>query len=215
MEQQFVLNAKPRTDMGKGASRRLRRTGKIPAILYGGNKEATSLELDHNELLKNLEHEAFYSRVLTVSINNQQEKAILKDLQRHPFRPAVLHVDLQRVSETEKITVHAPLHFINEDRCIGVKQGGGVISHHVIEVEIRCLPKDLPEFIEIDLANLNLNDVVHLSDLALPPGVELVALAHGGSEHDLSIVSVHLPRGGHAEEGMGSSGTEGQEQPQE
>lgn len=188
------------TDMGKGASRRLRRTGQMPGILYGGGKDPMALSLSHNEMMKHLKHEAFYSHVLTLKLGDQIEKAVLKDLQRHPYQPVLLHADFQRVSETEKIHMHVPLHFINEDKCIGVKQGGGVISRQMIEVEIYCLAKDLPEFIEVDLAEVQIGQIIHLSNLTLPAGVELAALSHGGgAEHDLPVASVHVPRGGQDE----------------
>ncbi len=191
----FEINAQRRTERGKGASRRLRRAGYIPAIIYGVGKEPISLTLSHNELLKHLEHEAFYSRILTVNIDNQPEKAVLKDLQRHPYRPLIMHLDLQRVSDTKKLQMRIPLHFIHEDQCQGVKQEGGIISHHAAEVEIRCLPKDLPEFIEVDLQHVELNKILHLSDLVLPEGVEFV-----GKALDVPVVSVHLARGTSADE---------------
>jgi large subunit ribosomal protein L25 len=194
----FEITAQRRTDVGKGASRRLRHAGYVPAIIYGAGKEPVSLTLSHNELLKQLEHEGFYSHILTVNIDGQPEKAVLKDLQRHPYRPTVMHLDLQRVSDTQKLHMRVPLHFINENKCAGVKQGGGVISHHMTDVEISCLPKDLPEFIEVDLLNINLNEIIHLSNLVLPEGVELFA-THG-SEHDRPVVSVHLARGSKADE---------------
>lgn len=195
MEPKFEINAQRRNELGKGATRRLRRTGQVPAIIYGTGKEPIPLTLSHNELLKQLKDEGFYSRILTLNIdNNQSEKAVLKDLQRHAHRPQIMHLDFQRISETEKLDKHVPLHFINEERCIGVKQEGGMISRHMTEVEILCLPKDLPEFIEVDLSNLKVNEILHLSDLIVPEGVELVAL-HGGPEHNLPVVSVHLPRG--------------------
>lgn len=197
----FEVIAQPRTDIGKGASRRLRHAGQVPAIIYGVGKEPVSLTLSHNELLKHLEHEGFYSHILTINIDGQPENAVLKDLQRHPYRPRVMHMDFLRVSETQKLHMRVPLHFINEDQCVGVKQGDGVVSHNQTEVEISCLPKDLPEFIQVDLHNIQLNEIVHLSDLVLPEGVELVGLKHGGrTEHDLAVVSVHLPRGTHTEE---------------
>jgi large subunit ribosomal protein L25 len=179
--------------MGKGASRRLRQTGLVPAILYGAHKEPVALSLNENALLHNLETEAFFSHILTVKMPTGEEKAILKDLQRHPSRPLVLHVDLQRVSETEKIRVQVPLHFVNGEKSPGVREGG-LITHTMSEVEIACLPKDLPEFIEVDLSGLAVNDILHLSDIKIPAGVELVELSHG-TEHDHSVASVHLPRG--------------------
>lgn len=196
----FELNAQRRTEVGTSASRRLRRAGFVPAIMYGGDKEPLSLTLSHNELLKCLELEGFYSRILTVNIDNQPEKAVLKDLHRHPYRPVVLHLDLQRASETQKLHMRVPIHFINEDNCVGVKQGGGVVSHHLTDIEVSCLPQDLPEFIEVDLQEMNLNQIVHLSDLVLSEGVELVALIHKATEHNLPVVSVHLARGAKLEE---------------
>lgn len=196
----FELNAQRRTEVGTGASRRLRRAGLVPAIIYGGNKEPLALTLSHHELLKKLEHESFYSRILTINIDNQSEKAVLKDLQRHPYRPVILHLDLQRVSETQKLHMRVPFHFLNEEKCVGVKQGGGIVSRHLTDVEISCLPKDLPEFIEVDLQEMNLNQIVHLSDLVLPEGVELVALTAKAAGHDLPVVSVHLVRGAKTEE---------------
>ncbi|HID99485.1 MAG TPA: 50S ribosomal protein L25/general stress protein Ctc, partial [Thiotrichaceae bacterium] len=161
----------------------------------GAGKEPIALSLSHNELLKRLENKSFFSRILTVNINNQTEKAVLKDLQRHPYRPLVLHMDLQRISETQKLQMLMPLHFINEDKCVGVKQNAGVISHHENEVEIRCLPKDLPESIEVDLEAIDINQILHLSNLVLPENVELVALGQGKTGPDLPVVSVHLARG--------------------
>jgi large subunit ribosomal protein L25 len=187
----FEINATVRTDIGKGASRRMRHAGLIPAIIYGAGKDPVSLSLFHNEIAKNLIHESFYSHILTVNIDGKSEKAVLKDLQRHPYKPSILHLDLQRVSDTDKISLRVPLHFINEDNCVGVKQGGGKISHQMTEVEISCLPKDLPEFIEVDLVNVKAGEIVHLSSLTLPENVELVSLTHG----DLPVASVNLPRG--------------------
>jgi len=194
MSMNFELNASVRHDLGKGASRRLRQENKVPAVIYGGGGEPMPLVLEHNKVLHSLEREAFYSHILTINIDGKTEKAVLKDLQRHPFKPAVLHLDLQRVNETEKLRMHVPLHFIGEDVAPGVKQSGGVVSHLINDVEIDCLPKDLPEFIQVDVSSLQLNETVHLSDLKLPAGVELVQLHHG-PEHDLPVVSIHLLRG--------------------
>ena len=197
--QEFELAAQRRTELGKSASRRLRRANLVPAVVYGANQDPISLTLSHNELQKHLQQEAFYSHILTLKIDEQPERVVLKALQRHPYRPIILHVDFLRVSETQTLYKTIPLHFLNEDKCIGVKQGGGVISHHLAEVEIRCLPKDLPEFIAVDLSEINLNQVIHLSNLALPVRVEIMALL-ASTEHDLPVVSVHLPRGTHTEE---------------
>lgn len=197
----FEIEAKSRTEFGKSPIRRLRRAGMVPAIMYGAGKEPVPLTLSHNELLKRLEYEGFYSRILTINIEGQpQEKAVLKDIQRHPYRPAVMHLDFQRISETEKLQRQVPLHFINEEKSIGIKQSGGLISHHLTEIEIVCLPKDLPEFIEVDLTSLKLNEIVHLSDLVLPQGVELAAMRQKDGDQDLPIVSLHLARGGDKED---------------
>jgi len=194
----FELEASVRQDLGKGASRRLRRDNKVPAVIYGGGAAPVSLVLAHNKVMHSLENEAFYSHILTVNIDGKVEKAVLKDLQRHPYKPAVLHVDLQRVNESEKLRMHVPLHFTGEDVAPGVKVSGGSVSHLINDVEIDCFPKNLPEFIEVDVSTLDVNETLHLSDLKLPEGVELVQLQHG-PEHDLPIVSIHLPRGSHEE----------------
>ncbi len=206
----FEINAQTRTDMGKGASRRLRRTGNTTAIIYGGGKKPIPLTVSHNELLKHLENEAFYSHILTVNIDNQPEKVVLKDLQRHPYKSVILHMDLQRVNENEKIHMKVPLHFMNEEECLGVKQGGGVIARQKSDLDIRCLPKDLPEFIEVDIAKIELNQIVHMSDLILPEGVELAVVTNKGDKHDLPVVSIHLARGDTADEDEVS-----EEQPEE
>ncbi len=188
----FELDAEVRTDMGKGASRRLRYANKVPAIMYGGG-DPVSLTLDHNKIMHALENEAFYSHILTINIDGKAEKAVLRDLQRHPAKPTILHADFQRVNMKEKLHMHVPLHFINEDIAVGVKDEGGVIQHNVVEVEVSCLPTNLPEYIEIDVAELTLGHSLHLSDITLSEGIELVQLAHGES-HDLPVVSIHKPR---------------------
>ncbi|SET02269.1 MULTISPECIES: 50S ribosomal protein L25/general stress protein Ctc [Marinobacter] len=206
----FVIEAFPRDDQGKGASRRLRREErKIPAIIYGGNKEATPISIWHNELKKDLENEAFFSHILTIDIQGKKESVILKDLQRHPYKPILTHADFQRVDKDHEIHVNVPLHFLNEDKAPVVKLQGGVISHQLNEVEVICLPQDLPEFIEIDVMDLELDQVLHLSDLKMPKGVRSAALQHG-EDHDQAVVSVHLPRGAkvddEAEEGSEEEG---------
>ncbi len=198
MSESFVLEAEPRTDLGKGASRRLRRQGKVPGVIYGAGKDPVSISLDHNILVHQLENEAFYSHILNIKLGGTEEQAILKDLQRHPSKPTLLHIDLQRVSAKEKIRVQVPLHFINEENGPGAK-AGGLITHVLNEVEIACLPKDLPEFIEVDLGEVELDSTVHLSDIKLPAGVEIVELTHGEG-HDQSVVTIHLPRGAKDEE---------------
>ena len=200
MLEDFKLEAVLRDDSGKGASRRLRREqGLIPAIVYGNNKSPISITLSHNELIKHLEHEAFYSHIISLDIDGSEEQVILKDLQRHPAKPIVLHADFLRVSKTQKFVTRVPLHFINEATSIGVKSQGGVVSHSVTDLEITCLPADLPEFIEVDLANVEVGQTVHISDLVLPKGVESVALSHG-TDHDLPIASINKPKGSSADE---------------
>ena len=194
MSVSFELDAAIRDDMGKGASRRLRRTGKIPAIIYGGNVEPLPLVLDHDKVLHHLEHEAFYSHILNINVDGKVVQAVLKDLQRHTHKPGVLHLDLLRISKSEKLRMHVPLHFIGEDCAPGVKQSGGVVSHLLTEVEVICLPGNLPEFIDVDISALQAGESLHLSDISLPKGVELVSLVQG-AEHDMPVVSIHLPRG--------------------
>ena len=189
----FEINAEPRGDVGKGASRRLRRDGRVPGIVYGARKDVTMITVDQNEIGHQLDKEAFYSHILTLKLGSESEQVVLKDLQRHPFKRHILHIDFQRIDANEKLTMRVPLHFINETTCIGVKQGGGVISHVMTDLEISCLPKDLPEYIEVDLANLDLGETVHLSDLTLPEGVEIYALSHGGDD-SAPVANVHLPR---------------------
>jgi large subunit ribosomal protein L25 len=208
MSEDFIVKAELRSDAGKGASRRLRHTGRIPAIIYGAGKDAVSLSLHHNEMMHHLEHEAFYSHILTVSINGADEKAVLKDVQRHPGKPKIMHVDFQRVSAKDKLHMHVPLHFIGEDVAPGVKIGGGIFSHLMSNIEVSCLAKDLPEYIEVDVSAMQLGDALHLSDIKLPSGVEIIALSHG-EDHDLPVVSVHAPRGGAEEvEGAAAAATE-------
>ena len=191
MSEQFELNAEVRTDLGKGASRRLRHENKIPAVIYGAGKDAISLTIPHDDFWHALENEAFYSHIITLNVGKKKEKAILKDLQRHPFKPALVHADFLRIDAKEKLTTHVPLHFMNENACVGVKDQGGRISHLMNDVEISCLPKDLPEYIEVDITALELAETIHLSDLQLPKGVEINALAHDDDHtHNLAVVTV-------------------------
>ena len=196
----FTLQAQARADKGKGASRRLRRLNdQVPAILYGDDKTPAMLSVSHKDLSKCLESEAFYSSIITLSVDGQAQKVLLRDLQRHPAAPRILHADFQRVSRDRKIHVHIPLHFINQDRCHGVKNQGGMIQHNANEVHVSCLPQNLPEFIEVDMLDYHVGQAVHLSDLKLPPGVESVELSHG-PEHDLPVATVLAPKGGAAED---------------
>ena len=191
MKTSFELVAELREDQGKGASRRLRHSGKVPAILYGGREEPSALALDHTKLLQMLDNERFYSTILSLAVGGKKQAAVLKDLQRHPYKNQVVHIDFQRVREDEKIRMRVPLHFINEASSIGVKQHGGVMSHLRNEVEVLCLPKDLPEYIEVDLQQVGRGQIVHLSELKLSEGVELPELIHG---HDAPVVSCHAQR---------------------
>jgi large subunit ribosomal protein L25 len=192
----FELKAEPRGDLGKGASRRLRRAGKVPAILYGGGQEPQPLVLSHLDILNQLKNEAVYSHVLTLDLGDRTESVVLRDLQRHPFKPTILHVDFLRVSADRKLRVHVPLHLVNEDTARGVKQQGGVVSRALIDIEITCLPKDLPEFIEIDIADLGMNEALHLSQIPLPAGVELADKIAPGSDQDAIVVNIHHAHGG-------------------
>lgn len=188
MSNVFEIEAQDRVDTGKGASRRLRRQGLVPGILYGAaDRPPRMISLVHHELAHHLEVEAFYSHILKLKIDDQVQDVILKDLQRHPAKPFVMHVDFQRVRATEKLRTNIPVHLVNEDICVGVKTGGA-ISRHITDVEVSCLPADLPEFIEVDVAKLELGDSIPLSGLVMPEGVELTALI-GGSD-DLPVVSV-------------------------
>ncbi|MDE0250863.1 MAG: 50S ribosomal protein L25/general stress protein Ctc [Gammaproteobacteria bacterium] len=193
MNVDFKLTASLRSERGTNASRRLRAAGMVPGVLYGGGEPPAEVSFEHDILMHNLEDEAFYSHVLTVEVDGKPQKAILRELQRHPYKPAILHVDLLRVREDTQINVHVPLHFINEDTCHGVKLEGGVLSHNFVELEITCLPKDLPEFIEVDVQDLKLNEAIHLSEIKVPEGVTIVELAHGEG-HDHAVVSVHAKR---------------------
>jgi large subunit ribosomal protein L25 len=202
----FELNAEPRSDMGKGASRRLRRAGKVPAILYGGDKDPEALTLSQNEVLRNLEHEAFYSHILTVKSGAKEVQAILRDLQRHPSKTIIMHMDLQRVVATEKLWTNVPIHIIGEDVAPGVK-AGGLVSHDLTEVEVECYPKDLPEYIEVDISALEVGESIHLSGLKVPAGVTLTELERG-EDHDISVVTIHAKRVVSEEEETAAGGGE-------
>ena len=188
----FELTAESRTDTGKGASRRLRRDGKVPAIIYGGDKEPQAVTLAHNELLRNTEHEAFYSHILTIKLDGKESPAILRDMQRHPSKPIIMHMDLQRVDMKASLKTNVPLHIIGEDVAPGVK-AGGLVSHDMTEVAIECMPSNLPEYIEVDISALEIGDSVHLSGLTVPEGITLTELAKG-EDHDYSVVSIHVRR---------------------
>jgi large subunit ribosomal protein L25 len=190
MKISFELAAEFRDGQGKGASRRLRHTGRVPAILYGGHTEPRAISLDHQKLMTLIDNEKFYSSIINLKVGDKTQAAIVKDLQMHPARNAIQHVDMQRVVETEKIRIHIPIHFKGEAASPGVKSEGGVVSHRIADVEISCLPKDLPEFIELDLSGMHINESKHLSDLPLPDGVTIPAIAKGNA----TVVSIHPPR---------------------
>ncbi|MEQ3697339.1 MAG: 50S ribosomal protein L25/general stress protein Ctc [Pseudomonadales bacterium] len=196
----YTLKAEVRDNMGKGASRRLRRLeGQVPAIVYGGDKEPLTISLPHKDLARALEDEAFYSHIVTIKIGRKSEKVILKDLQRHPAKPIIVHADFLRVSAKEKINVKVPLHFLNAESSKGVKLEGGSVITQLNELEVSTLPKDLPEFIEVDLLEVGAGDTLHISDVILPKGVESVALSHG-ADHDLAILTIKKPKGAAADD---------------
>ena len=188
----FALNAEVRSDLGKGASRRLRRLASlVPAVIYGGDKAPQAISVIAKDFAKLLETEASYSHILSLNVGGTKENVLIKALQRHPAKGFVLHADFIRVVAGQKLTAHVPLHFINQEGSVGVKQQGGEVSHTLNDVEVSCLPKDLPEFIEVDMAKVEIGQIVHLSDLKLPKGIELVALAHGS---DLPVANIHASR---------------------
>ena len=185
------LNATVRNDMGKGASRRLRNENKIPAIIYGTGKEPVCLTLAQKDIQYVLPNENFYSQVLELNIEGKKEDVLLRDLQHHPYKRDVTHIDFIRIDAKKVVHVHIPLHFIGDDVAPGVKLEGGAVSHVMMEVEMECLPKNIPQFIEVDLSQMHLNDIIHLSDLKLPEGVAILALKQG-AEHDTAVANIHL-----------------------
>lgn len=189
---EFNLNAEVRSDLGKGASRRLRRLASlVPAVVYGGDKAPQSISMLAKEVAKLLENEAAFSHVISLNVGGTVESVVIKALQRHPAKGHVLHADFIRVVAGQKLTAHVPLHFVNQDSSVAVKQHGAEISHTLVEVEVSCLPKDLPEFVEVDMANIQIGQILHLSDLVAPQGVQFVALAHG---NDLAVANAHASR---------------------
>ena len=195
MSDQLEIAATPRNDLGKGASRRLRRNGDtIPAIIYGAGRDPQPLAIIRKDLEKCLENEAFFSQVIDVKVGNDVQKAILKDLQRHPSKERVMHADFLRTDAKVALKVNIPIHFINEESCRGVRLEGGVIEHQALEIEVLCLPSAIPEYLEVDMAEVGLGDSLHLSDVPLPEGVESVALSYG-EDHDEAIATVIAPRG--------------------
>ncbi len=199
-EANFKLDASVRTDLGKGASRRLRREDKLPGIIYGGEEAPVSITLDHNKVNNSADFEAFYSHVLEINLDGKVVEVLVKDMQRHPYKPKITHIDFQRVIAGQDVHTNVPLHFVNEDKSAAAK-AGGIAEHHVTEIEVTCQPKDLPEFIEVDMAAVEMGQTVHLSDLTLPAGVSSVELAKNDEAHDLAVVTVKpAPKAADAEE---------------
>ena len=202
------INAKERKSKGTGASRRLRHEGTTPGILYGGVKDAISLEIDSKELFMQFRHEAFHASILTLNLEGKKESVILRDFQMHPVRNNIQHIDFQRINENEKISVKVPFHFINEETAPGVKIEGGLVSHIMTEIDISCLPKDLPQYIEVDLGELAMGESIHLSEVTVPEGVELTSLT---DENDPAITSISKPKVVVEEEIVTEASEEGEE----
>jgi large subunit ribosomal protein L25 len=204
MSTNFVINARSREDTGKGASRRLRhQSGEVPAIIYGGKKHAEKISILHKDITKALENEAVYSSIISLSIDGKAEDTIIKDIQRHPAKQVILHLDFLRVSKTTKLQTRVPLNFLNEDICIGVKMSGGLIAHTMTDIEVSCLPKDLPESIDVDMEQIDIGQIVHLSDIKMPSGVESVSLSQG-AEYDLTVATVNKQKAADIEEALDS-----------
>ena len=208
---EFEVVARPRTELGTNASRRLRRGGRIPAILYGGGKDSTPLSLEENRIRKQIENEAFASHVLTVQVEGEESQAVLKSVHRDPATERVIHMDFQRISASSEIHMRVPLHFVNEEDCPG-RRAGGIVTHLLVEVEVGCLPGDLPEYIEVDMSTLDVGDAVHLSELVLPEGVHVMALIHN-PDNDQPVVSVQHPQKLEVEPEEGEEGLEESETP--
>ena len=192
MAKDFDLIADFREDQGKGASRRLRREGKVPAIIYGAGRPSRSITFDHNAVVQQLENESFYSSILNVKVGEKSQAAILKDVQRHPFKRLIMHIDLQRIVEDQAIKMNVPIHYLGEEDAVGVREGGGTVTKMVNDVEVTCLPKDLPEFLELDITHLGLDEMMYLTDIKVPEGVEIVGLAQAEEEQAQPIVSIHF-----------------------
>jgi large subunit ribosomal protein L25 len=201
----FEINAETRAGKGRADSRKLRRLGRVPAVVYGGGQEPSAITLDRNSLTLQLHLESFYTSILNLNFGDKSQPVVVKEVQRHPAKSTPMHLDFQRVVADEEITLNVPIHFIGEEVAIGVKQQGGVIEHIVTDVEISCLPANLPEYLEIDVTSLELNDILHLSNITYPEGVESTQLAHG---HDSPVVAIHPPRREEAEEEVLEAGAE-------
>lgn len=212
MREQLMLRARFRTELGTAASRRLRRLQELaPGVLYGGGGDPVPLAVAQRDLRKAMQQESFFSQILTLAVGDKTQACVLRDLQRHVATEEVLHVDFLRIREDQPLEVHVPLHFLGEDQCAGVKLGGGRLAHNLIEVEVSCLPKNLPEFIEVDVTDLQVGQAIHLSDLTLPAEVAIVALGLG-EDHDIPVVSVAARRGGGQEDEEEDTPAEGDDQ---
>lgn len=187
----FELQAEARDGFRRTGARKLRRVGRIPAIVYGGGRAPEAISLDHDAVLHQMDREAFYTSILSIVVGTESQPVVVKEVQRHPAKPYVLHLDFQRIVENEEITLNVPIHFIGESTAKGVKEQGGVVEHLMTDLEISCLPKDLPEYLEVDVTALELNEVLHLSEIRLPEGVTSVALDHG---QDPPVVAINPPR---------------------
>jgi large subunit ribosomal protein L25 len=202
----FELNAQARTLQGSGASRRLRRAGKVPGIIYGGEVAPQAIELDHKDLMINMQKEAFQASILNLAVGTSKQQVLLRDAQFHPYKPQILHVDFQRVKATEELHISVPLHFINEDSAPGVKLSHGQVNHVMTELDIQCLPKDLPEFIEVDVGTLEVGQTIHVADLKLPKGVR------AGQQYDEDAIVVGIvgraAAAAEGEEGEGEAAAE-------
>lgn len=193
MSVSFEVNASRRTALGTANSRRLRKTGQVPGVLYGAEIEPVAISLSHHDVVKHLAHESFYSHILTLNVDSKPQKVVLKDVRRHPAKPRVDHMEFQRVTDTTRIRMHVPFHFVGEAAAPGVKIGGGIFTHLMNHGDVICMAKDLPEFIEVDVSALEAGHSVHLSEIKLPEGVKFAALVQG-IDHDLPVVSIHIPR---------------------
>lgn len=208
MAKTHEIAAQARKDEGKGASRRLRRASFVPAVVYGAGQPAESIQIEHNTILLAARHEWFFSSVLDLNVDGKVQKVLVRDWQKHPFKQQMLHMDFQRINENEAIRVNVPIHFLNQEKSPAGKASGVVISHNLNEVEVSCLPKDLPQFIELDLSDLKPGDIVHLSQLKLPADVEIAAL-HLGADHDVAVVSAVTVQE-EVEEAPAAEGAEGE-----
>ena len=194
MSDEFDLIAELREDQGKGASRRLRHEGKVPAIIYGAGRPPRALAFDQNRVIQQLENESFYSSILNIKVRDKSQAAILKDVQRHPSKAQIMHLDFQRIVEDEEIKMLVPIHFLGEDVAPGVKKGGGKVQHHMTEVEVVCLPRHLPEYLNLDVSEVELDEMLKLSDIPLPEGVSIPALAQDDEAANRAVVSIHVIR---------------------